>query len=736
MGAVNLRRGRDLPGARATPAAGARGPGGRRAGRRAGALRRLRGRRAAVRLRDDVHPDDPEPDRRALARSLPLHVRDGGGGLRALHRAGKLRGLGAAQDSSAADRRVAVAAGGACSALLYFELENAPYYAHVVRSLFANVPAGFYPYHFFVFLGILAVLLRPDRALRRAAAARLPPPAQRDGRAGRRRGPALRLEHARLAARRAARRLRAAVLRRSAPGVRDRAGRAGGGSRASSACWCCGCRRSRRPLATAAALGGCLAPAGLGAVSHERRALPPAGAAAADLRRTRRALREPGRRARRSCSTTTTPPARSSSPTATRARCITNGKPDGNLRYDYTTMALAGLVPALLSDDPSRAFVIGWGLGITAGVLGSLDDVKEVDRGRDLPRRAGGRAALRRGQPERVQEPEDPPDPQRRLPRPAAQRGPVRRDRVGAQQPVGDGRRDALQRGVPARRPRPADARRRLRPVVPSLRGGRRDREHRPAHLQAGLRGHGDLVHPRRRRAVAGLQGSVAGPRHRPAAAAVRARRLSAGLRARRGRKLDPAAGARGAAARRGGRDGAARSAPHRPAPDPERQRGPRLLRRRPGAAAAHALGGRQPGGRAAAPCCGGRSRETSRARTCWRSSPATPVRWRGPIECAVLLARWTASHPDSPRLAQAARDLRSADYTGAEVDVRSRPRSSRHWWSCTVDTPDGPGIAGTREERGRPRRISTLRTSTTPSRSTVQRCAGPGRRARRTSDR
>ena len=40
------------------------------------------------------------------------------------------------------------------------------------------------------------------------------------------------------------------------------------------------------------------------------------------------------------------------------------------------------------------------------------------------------------------------------------------------------------------------------------------------------------------------------------------------------------------------------------------------------------------------------------------------------PSECAVLLARWTASYPDSPRLAQAAGDLRFADYTGAGVNV------------------------------------------------------------------
>jgi hypothetical protein len=40
------------------------------------------------------------------------------------------------------------------------------------------------------------------------------------------------------------------------------------------------------------------------------------------------------------------------------------------------------------------------------------------------------------------------------------------------------------------------------------------------------------------------------------------------------------------------------------------------------------------------------------------------------PSECSVLLARWTASHPDSPRLAQAARDMRSADYTGTGANA------------------------------------------------------------------
>ncbi len=56
----------------------------------------------------------------------------------------------------------------------------------------------------------------------------------------------------------------------------------------------------------------------------------------------------------------------------------TNGKSDGSLLGDYLTMALAGLLPALLADDPSQAFVIGWGTGVTAGELAALDSVREV----------------------------------------------------------------------------------------------------------------------------------------------------------------------------------------------------------------------------------------------------------------------------------------------------------------------------------------------------------------------
>jgi spermidine synthase len=57
---------------------------------------------------------------------------------------------------------------------------------------------------------------------------------------------------------------------------------------------------------------------------------------------------------------------------------VTNGKPDGSIRIDYPTMALAALVPALFADRAERAFVIGYGTGVTVGELGTLDSMQRV----------------------------------------------------------------------------------------------------------------------------------------------------------------------------------------------------------------------------------------------------------------------------------------------------------------------------------------------------------------------
>jgi predicted membrane-bound spermidine synthase len=57
---------------------------------------------------------------------------------------------------------------------------------------------------------------------------------------------------------------------------------------------------------------------------------------------------------------------------------VTNGKPDSAVIIDYPTTALLGLVPAWLAQQSERAFVVGYGTGVTAGELAQLDDVREV----------------------------------------------------------------------------------------------------------------------------------------------------------------------------------------------------------------------------------------------------------------------------------------------------------------------------------------------------------------------
>ena len=57
---------------------------------------------------------------------------------------------------------------------------------------------------------------------------------------------------------------------------------------------------------------------------------------------------------------------------------IVNGKPDGSLQGDYPTMALSALIPALMAEQVERAFVIGWGTGVTSGELAALEGTRSV----------------------------------------------------------------------------------------------------------------------------------------------------------------------------------------------------------------------------------------------------------------------------------------------------------------------------------------------------------------------
>lgn len=56
-----------------------------------------------------------------------------------------------------------------------------------------------------------------------------------------------------------------------------------------------------------------------------------------------------------------------------------NGKSDGNIPIDNPTMVLAAVLPALFAERNERAFVIGYGTGMTVGELAALPDMQQVD---------------------------------------------------------------------------------------------------------------------------------------------------------------------------------------------------------------------------------------------------------------------------------------------------------------------------------------------------------------------
>ncbi len=57
---------------------------------------------------------------------------------------------------------------------------------------------------------------------------------------------------------------------------------------------------------------------------------------------------------------------------------MVNGKSDGNIPYDNQTTGLLALLPALFSANAERAFVIGYGTGMSVGELAALDSIREV----------------------------------------------------------------------------------------------------------------------------------------------------------------------------------------------------------------------------------------------------------------------------------------------------------------------------------------------------------------------
>jgi spermidine synthase len=58
---------------------------------------------------------------------------------------------------------------------------------------------------------------------------------------------------------------------------------------------------------------------------------------------------------------------------------LVNGKADGNARRDAPTQVMGGLVGAVLHPHPTRALVVGLGTGSTAGWLGAVPFMQQVD---------------------------------------------------------------------------------------------------------------------------------------------------------------------------------------------------------------------------------------------------------------------------------------------------------------------------------------------------------------------
>lgn len=58
---------------------------------------------------------------------------------------------------------------------------------------------------------------------------------------------------------------------------------------------------------------------------------------------------------------------------------IINGKNDGNARGDASTQVMSGLIGALIHPEPKKTAIVGLGTGSTAGWLGAVDTMEEVD---------------------------------------------------------------------------------------------------------------------------------------------------------------------------------------------------------------------------------------------------------------------------------------------------------------------------------------------------------------------
>jgi spermidine synthase len=267
--------------------------------------------------------------------------------------------------------------------LLYLGVPDAPYAAHVIRSLFQGIDPAFYPFHFFVFLGLLAVLVVPIglsgallpllfHELRRelgslgSVAGRLYAWNTIGSLLGALLGGYallfwLDLHHVyRIALLAIA--VEAAILM-----VRVQRAR----SIAAGAC----------VLATIAALA-LLPPWSeerLSAGLFRNRTAGPATFQGADAFFSRRGPRNIAFYDDDPTSTVSAVRGPRRSDGRSDLSIVVNGKSDGSLVGDYPTMALVALLPALMAESTERSFVIGWGTGVTVGELAALEGTREIE---------------------------------------------------------------------------------------------------------------------------------------------------------------------------------------------------------------------------------------------------------------------------------------------------------------------------------------------------------------------
>jgi spermidine synthase len=269
--------------------------------------------------------------------------------------------------------------------LLYLGVPDAPYFAHVIRSLFRDADAAFSAYYALVFLALLGVLLVPI-GLSGALLPLLFHQLRREvGELG--------LVAGRLYAWNTVGSLLGALLGGYVLLLWVdlhhvyRIALAAIAAGAAISLWLTArARRLAAGLAVLAPLAAALlflppwSPRRLSAGLFRERAPLPATYAGADAFFERRRLRSELRFYDDDPTSTVTvfegPPPRDG---GLNRGIVVNGKSDGNLIGDYATMALTALLPALMAERIERVFVIGWGTGVTVGEFAALEGTREIE---------------------------------------------------------------------------------------------------------------------------------------------------------------------------------------------------------------------------------------------------------------------------------------------------------------------------------------------------------------------